>query len=62
MKGQILENTEVVPNTRRLVLKAPVIARRAKAGQFIMLIPDEVGERVPLTLSDWDSEAGTITI
>ncbi|MHA2193350.1 MAG: sulfide/dihydroorotate dehydrogenase-like FAD/NAD-binding protein [Candidatus Thorarchaeota archaeon] len=62
MKGEILENTEVVPNTRRLVLKAPVIARRAKAGQFIMLIPDEVGERVPLTLSDWDSEAGTITI
>jgi ferredoxin--NADP+ reductase len=62
MKGEILENTEVVPNTRRLVLRAPVIARRAKAGQFIMLIPDEVGERVPLTLSGWDSEAGTITI
>ncbi len=62
MSGKILVNEEVVPNVRRLVLEAPVIARRAKAGQFVMVIPDTVGERVPFTLSDWDLEEGTITI
>jgi ferredoxin--NADP+ reductase len=55
-------NEEVVPNTYRLVLEAPAIARRAKPGQFIMIIPDEVGERVPFTLADWDVDAGTITV
>ena len=62
MTGKILENEEVVPNTHRLVLEAPAIAERAEPGQFIMIIPDEVGERVPFTLSDWDAEAGTITV
>jgi ferredoxin--NADP+ reductase len=62
MKGKILSNEEVVPNVHRLVLKASSIAKRAKPGQFILVIPDEVGERVPFTLSDWDAEAGTITI
>ncbi|MFX0108513.1 MAG: sulfide/dihydroorotate dehydrogenase-like FAD/NAD-binding protein [Candidatus Hodarchaeota archaeon] len=62
MKGKILVNEIVVPNVRRLVLVAPTIAERSKPGQFVMIIPDEVGERIPFTLSDWDSEAGTITI
>jgi len=62
MTGKILVNEQVVPNVHRLVLDAPRIARRAQPGQFIMIIPDAVGERVPFTLSDWDSEAGTITI
>ncbi len=62
MRGKILVNEEIVPNTHRLVLEAPAIAARAKPGQFIMIIPDEVGERVPFTLSDWNAEAGTITV
>ncbi|MHA2433539.1 MAG: sulfide/dihydroorotate dehydrogenase-like FAD/NAD-binding protein, partial [Candidatus Thorarchaeota archaeon] len=62
MSGKILVNEEVAPNVRRLVLESPKIARRAKAGQFIMIIPDAVGERVPFTLSDWDAEEGTITV
>ena len=62
MTGKILVNEEVVPNTYRLVLEAPAIARRAKPGQFLMIIPDEVGERVPFTLADWDVDAGTITV
>ena len=62
MSGKILVNEEVVPNTHRLVLEAPAIAKRAEPGQFIMIIPDEVGERIPFTLSDWDAEAGTITV
>ncbi len=62
MKGKILSNEEVVPNVYRMVLNAPSIAKRAKPGQFILVIPDEVGERVPFTLSDWDTVEGTITI
>lgn len=62
MSGKILVNEEIVPNTYHLVLEAPTIAKRAKPGQFIMIIPDEVGERIPFTLSDWDAEAGTITV
>ncbi len=62
MTGKILVNEQVVPNVHRLVLDAPMIARRAQPGQFIMIIPDAEGERVPFTLSDWDFEAGTITI
>ncbi len=62
MTGKILVNEQVVPNVHRLVLDAPMIARRAQPGQFIMIIPDAEGERVPFTLSDWDIEAGTITI
>ena len=62
MKGTIVINEQVVPNVRRLVLEAPAIARRAKPGQFVILIPDAVGERIPFTLSDWDASEGTITI
>ncbi len=62
MTGKILVNEQVVPNVHRLVLDAPMIARRAQPGQFIMIIPDAEGERVPFTLSDWDPKAGTITI
>ena len=62
MTGKILVNEQVVPNVHRLVLEAPMIAKRAQPGQFIMIIPDAEGERVPFTLSDWDAESGTITI
>ncbi|MFN3467001.1 MAG: sulfide/dihydroorotate dehydrogenase-like FAD/NAD-binding protein [Candidatus Brocadiales bacterium] len=46
----------------RTVVEAPRIARKRKAGQFVMLKIDEPGERIPLTISDADPEAGTITI
>jgi len=62
MTGKILVNEEVVPNVHKLVVEAPRIASRAQPGQFIMIIPDPLGERVPFTLSDWDAENGTITI
>ena len=45
-----------------MVVHAPRIARKAKAGQFVIVRPDERGERIPLTLVDWDREAGTITL
>ncbi|MBQ8931437.1 MAG: sulfide/dihydroorotate dehydrogenase-like FAD/NAD-binding protein [Ruminiclostridium sp.] len=43
-------------------IDAPLIARKAKAGQFIILRIDEQGERMPLTIADYDKEAGTVTI
>ena len=43
-------------------IEAPLIAKKAKAGQFIILRIDEKGERIPLTMADWDAENGTVTI
>ncbi len=59
---RIVEKEEVVPNVHKLVIRDPRIARKAKAGQFVLLMPREKGERIPLTLSDWDPEEGTITL
>ncbi|UCH04931.1 MAG: sulfide/dihydroorotate dehydrogenase-like FAD/NAD-binding protein, partial [Candidatus Thorarchaeota archaeon] len=62
MTGRILVNEQVAPNVHRLVLDAPKVARRAKAGQFVIVVPDPQGERTPFTLSDWNADKGTITI
>ncbi len=62
MRGKILEKEEVVPNIHKLVLEAPKIAKKVKPGQFVIVIPDEYGERTPFTVADWDAERGTITI
>ncbi len=43
-------------------IEAPLIAKKARAGQFIILRVDEHGERMPLTIADYDREAGTVTI
>jgi ferredoxin--NADP+ reductase len=59
---KILYKTEIVPNVHKLILQAPDIAEKAKPGQFVILMIDEEGERLPFTLSDWDAEKGTITI
>ena len=44
------------------VIKAPLVAKKCLPGQFIVLRLDEHGERVPLTIADYDREAGTVTI
>ena len=44
------------------VLKAPLVAKKCLPGQFVILRLDEYGERVPLTIADYDREAGTVTI
>ena len=51
-------NTSVV----LMNIEAPFIAKKAQAGQFIIFRIDEMGERVPLTIADYDREKGTITI
>jgi len=43
-------------------VQAPAVAKKAKPGQFVVIRVDEVGERIPLTLADWDNKDGTITL
>jgi NAD(P)H-flavin reductase len=43
-------------------IEAPAIAKKAKAGQFVVVRIDEVGERIPLTLADWDDKEGTVSL
>ncbi len=59
---QIIENTMLVPNLHMAVIAAPEIARVVQPGQFVILRAEEDGERIPLTVSDWDAEKGTITL
>ena len=58
----ILENKMIVPNICMITVEAPEIAGSVKAGQFVIVRAEEEGERIPLTVSDWDVEQGTITL
>jgi ferredoxin--NADP+ reductase len=58
----ILEKNILSENVVRMVLEAPAIARKRKAGQFVLLKVDEKGEKIPLTIVDSDAEKGTISI
>lgn len=49
-------------DTVRIIVEAPLVADKAQAGQFVVVIADEKGERIPLTLSDWDKDKRTITL
>ncbi len=59
---EILDREELNPTVTKLVIDAPAVARKAEAGQFIILRVDEKGERIPLTIADYDRERGTVTI
>ena len=59
---KVLEKTFLQEIVVRMVIEASEIARMRKAGQFIVLMIDEKGERIPLTIVDSDSQRGTITI
>ncbi|MBZ0157502.1 MAG: sulfide/dihydroorotate dehydrogenase-like FAD/NAD-binding protein [Alphaproteobacteria bacterium] len=59
---KILEKQVLSDVTKLMVIQAPHVARKAKAGQFIIIRIDENGERIPLTIADFDRNAGTITI
>jgi ferredoxin--NADP+ reductase len=59
---KILEKAFLQEIVVKMVIEAPEIARKRKAGQFVVLMIDEKGERIPLTIVDSDSEKGTITI
>jgi len=59
---RILERQDLAPRIHLLRIAAPAIARKAKAGQFVIIRVDERGERIPLTIADWDQDNGDITI
>ena len=50
------------PTVTLMDIEAPLVARKAEPGQFIILRVDEDGERIPLTIADYDRDAGTVTI
>lgn len=58
----VIERIMIVPNMHLLTLEAPEIARKIKPGQFVILRVVDEGERIPLSVADWDAEKGTITI
>jgi len=59
---EIIRKEMLTPTICDMVVKAPMVARAARPGQFLIVRPEEKGERVPLTISDYDRENGTVTI
>ena len=59
---KIVKKQPLNPTVTKMVIEAPLIAKKAKPGQFIILRVDEDGERIPLTIADYDREKGTVTI
>ena len=59
---KILDTLELGPKMHYVLMDAPMIARKAQAGQFVMVRVSEKGERVPLTIADYDRKCGTVTL
>ena len=59
---KIARKVELNANVTLMDIEAPFIAKKAKAGQFIIFRIDDKGERVPLTIAGYDREKGTVTI
>jgi len=59
---KILEKKKLVPNIHLFKVAAPAIAKKTQAGQFVVVRLDEKGERIPLTIADWDEKEGSITL
>ena len=62
MIHKIVERQDLAPRIKLFKIEAREIARKAQPGQFIILRIDETGERIPLTIADFDAKQGTITI
>ncbi|MFH1662611.1 MAG: sulfide/dihydroorotate dehydrogenase-like FAD/NAD-binding protein, partial [Chloroflexota bacterium] len=59
---KILLRQDLVPNIHLFKIAAPAVANKAQAGQFVVIRIDEKGERIPLTIADWDRKEGSVTI
>jgi len=60
--AKILEKRPLTPVTKLYRVEAPLVAKAAKPGQFVIVRVREGGERIPLTIADYDRDAGTLTI
>jgi len=59
---EIVEKENLADNVKLFEIYAPLVAKKAKPGNFIVLRVDECGERIPLTITDFDAKKGTVTI
>lgn len=59
---RIIHKEELASDITRIIVEAPEIAKKALAGEFVVVVIDEKGERIPLTLADWDKDKGTISL
>ncbi len=62
MRYKIIKKRSLNPSVSLMEIYEPLIAKKAEPGQFIVLRVDENGERIPLTIADFDREQGTVTI
>ncbi|MCQ9208499.1 MAG: sulfide/dihydroorotate dehydrogenase-like FAD/NAD-binding protein [Omnitrophica bacterium] len=60
--NKIISREELAPNIKKLILEAPFVADKVQPGQFVVIVVDEKGERIPLTVVDKDKKQGTITL
>ena len=59
---RVISKEEIAPKFHRFVVEAPEVARKHKPGQFVMVLPADTGERIPLTIAASDPATGTITL
>ncbi len=59
---RILQKSELVPDIHQLVVQSPQLAAKARPGHFVIVMADPQGERIPLTIADFDPSGGTITL
>jgi ferredoxin--NADP+ reductase len=59
---KIIKKQQLAPSVQLFEVEAPLIARKAKPGQFVILRVNEEGERIPLTIADFNRETGSITL
>ena len=59
---KIVKKKELNPTVTMMEVEAPRVAKACEPGEFVIVKMDEVGERIPLTICDFDREAGTVTI
>jgi NAD(P)H-flavin reductase len=59
---KVLNKQMIVPNIHLLTVEAPAVAQSVQPGQFVIVRASEEGERIPLSVSDWDADEGTVTM
>ncbi len=60
--NRVIKREMIVPNMHLLVVEAPEIASKIKPGQFVIVRAEEEGERIPLSVADWNKDEGTLSI
>ena len=59
---RVIHREDLTPNIHLFKIDAPNVAKKAQAGQFVIVMIEETGERIPLTIADWNREEGSVTV